>query len=158
MTLVTTPSRSLVPFFLLIGFVCGFFLATALNKETAVLIARFVLALSIVTGALCGKQIEAALHARDLDNWEEIRTRHKWRFITIRYALLRGIVLFALFIFPLLLTVRFSSLVFIASAAGFALLALALAYFGGQEWTTCEREYAIRLLKKTGEQLRTVQN
>ncbi len=67
-------------------------------------------------------------------------------------------VLFTLFVLPLVSTVRFSGIVFMSLALSAFLITALLIVFGLGEWRNCERDYTIRLLKIAGEQARIAQN
>ena len=149
---------SLIPIQILLGIMIGFMIAIALGNEYSIFVLRGFIVVSIILMAKYGKRIELTLHEINLNNWNHLRSLNKWNFVITRYALLRAIVLFAIFVVPILLKVRVSLLVFIASASMFILLGAILSYFGSNEWNDCEREYAIQQLRVKGEQLRAVQN
>ncbi len=150
--------RSLSPFYLFFGLACGVLLGTFLGHEASVIISKIVFFLSIIVIAVFGKQIDAALHNFDLQDWHILRNRSKWYFVLTRFILLRGIVLFTLLALPMVSTVRFSITIFIALALSFVVIAVILAFFGLGEWNNCEEDYTIRLLKNAGEQARIAQN
>jgi hypothetical protein len=150
--------RSLSPFYLFFGLACGVLLGTFLGHEASVTISKIVFFLSIIVIAIFGKQIDAALHNFDLQDWHILRNRSKWYFVLTRFILLRGIVLFTLFALPMVSGVTFSTTVFIALAISFIVIVAIVTYFGLDEWKNCEQDYTIRLLKNAGEQARIVQN
>jgi len=150
--------KSLYPFYLLFGIVCGFLLGTSLDEEISSLLTKLITAVSLVILLLFGKQIELALHTEDIHHWPELQTKGKWYFVITRYILFRGIILFTLFILPAFSTVQYSIAILVASLLGLFLLATILAYFGVGEWTNSEQEYTIFLLKNAGEQTRIAQN
>jgi hypothetical protein len=149
---------SLISIILLMGIVVGFSIATVLGYKYSLLMLRWIIVVSAITLAKYGKRIEAALHEMYFNNWEHLRSLNKWNFIIIRYALIRALVLYSIFVLPMVLKGRASPLVLMVSTTAFLLLCAVLSYFGVNEWKDCEREYTIRQLKVTGEQLRAVQN
>jgi hypothetical protein len=149
---------SLRPILILLGIVFGFIIATTLGNEYSLLVLRWSIVVSAITMAKYGMRIESALHEMCVSNWNHLRSLNKWNFVIIRYALIRALVLFSIFVLPIVLKGRVSLLVLMVSTSAFLLLCVILSYFGLNEWKDCEREYAIRQLKVKGEQLRAVQN
>jgi len=155
---MNTKIKSLSPFYLIFGIVCGFLLGTSLDKNISDVIAKLIILLSLGILVVFGKKIELAFHNEDIQHWSILRTKSKWYFIVTRYVFFRGIILFTLFILPGLLTVKYSNIILIASISGFLLIAIFLTYFGFEEWKNSEQEYTINLLKNAGEQVRIAQN
>jgi len=150
--------KSLSPFYLFFGLVCGLLLGLSLGHETSVVVTKIVFFLSIAVIALFGRQIDEALHNSDVRDWHFLRAQSRWYFVLTRYILLRGIALFTLFVLPMIATVRFSKAVVLAVVLTIALIMVILTFFGLSDWRRCEQEYTIRLLKNAGEQARIAQN
>lgn len=149
---------SIAPLLLFLGFVIGFLLATVIPKEVSFIGAKLIVLVSIIGISFFGKSIDTILHNHSMEYWTTFSSKGKWYFIATRYIVLRGIVLFLLFVFPLLVSVRLSVIVLFAAVCGYIFFAVFLSYFGIEEWKRCEHENVIRSLKETGERLRAVQN
>ena len=146
--------KSLSLFNFLFGLVLGILLGGSLSHETFVIISKVVFFLSILVIAVFGRQIRIILHSNYLKSWEVLRNRSKWYFVVTRYIVLRGSVLFILFVLPLVLSSTLSRTVVVASIISFVLIAAVQIYFGLEEWTNCEQEYSIQLIRKIGERVR----
>ena len=153
-----TNTKSLSYFYVSFGFACGFLLCATLTKEVATVASRLLLALMVLALIVFGRKLEATVHDIHVQNWSLIRARGKWHFIITRYILMRALVLFTLFIAPLLKEVNVSSVILSMAMGMVVLLASILGYFGLDEWNNCERDFAIQLLKNAGEQVRIAQN
>jgi hypothetical protein len=149
---------TLISILLLLGIVLGLMIAVALGNDYSLLVLRWFIFVSIISMATYGKRIELTLHEMHLRNWNRLRSLNKWNFALTRYALIRAIVIFVIFVLPILLKVRVSLLVFVVSTSAFLLLCVILSYFGLNEWKDCEREFAIQQLRMNGEHIRGVQN
>ena len=114
--------------------------------------------IAIICLALFGKQLDSALLGLDIQNWSSLRSRGKWYFVATRYVLLRGFVLFMVFVLPSFAGVTFSNTILLATSVGYLVLAIVLAYFGLEQWRASEQEYAIRLLRNASEHVRLAQH
>jgi hypothetical protein len=144
--------------FLLFGIFCGFLLGSALAPETGVWVRRGLSAGAIFFVALFWRRIESRSHALHVEQWENLRNMGKWNFILSRYVLIRGIVLFVIFVGPAVSELSFSVPFIVVLALGGTLLVPLLLYLGHQEWNDCEREMEIRSLRKTAEFISSKQN
>ena len=146
--------KSLSLFSFLFGLVLGILLGGSLSHETFAIVSKVVFFLSILVIAVFGRQIRVILHSNYLKSWEVLRNRSKWYFVVTRYIVLRGSVLFILFVLPMVLSATLSCTVVVASILSFVLIAAVQIYFGLEEWTNCEQEYSIQLIRKIGERVR----
>jgi hypothetical protein len=119
---------------------------------------RVFFIISTLVIAVFGRQIRILLHDNYLNSWEFLRNRSKWYFVVTRFVVLRGSVLFILFVLPLVLSAPYSGTVVVVTILSFVLIAAVQIYFGLEEWNICEQDYAILLLKNASEQLRIIQN
>ena len=149
---------SLTSFYLFVGFIGGFLFAAHTPIIVSTIAARILAFIAIIGLVLFGKQLDSALLELDIQNWSSLRNRGKWYFVATRYVLIRGFVLSMVFVLPSFAEVTFSNTILLATSAGYLVLAIVLTYFGLVQRRASEQEYAIRLLRKAGEQVRLAQN
>lgn len=140
--------------YFLFGVLCGLILGTSLEREWPAVFTKLVFLSSVLILAISWRRLEADAHKRHVESWLQLRSKGKWFFIITRYVLLRGSVLLIVFIGPIYSTIastRSATVVFIFLAV---LLAFILSYLGHEEWTRCEQELEIDILKRAAEQSR----
>ena len=137
--------------YLLFGMLCGFLIGTTLGQEWAIIVRRMLFVGAIMFIAFFWRRIESKAHNQHLAEWDEIEARGKWRFILMRYVVLRGIVLVVILIGPALSTLRFSITAVSILVFATSLLIAILLFLGHEEWYDCDQEMRILALRQTGE-------
>lgn len=140
--------------YFLFGAVCGFLLGSSLERESSVIVGKIIFATAVLLIAFFWRRVEATAHTRHVEAWHLLRLRGKWYFIITRYLLLRGSVLFVVLIGPMYMTLGLSTFHFDYLALVLMLFAFITLYLGQEEWSNCEREYEILIIRQAAEQER----
>lgn len=140
--------------YVLIGFIAGFGFGVITERLSALTFERLAFFFGIVVLIALWQWFEHASHRRNLEKWEKIRLRGKWYFIATRYLLTRAIIVLVLMLVPLWSVLKFSGYSLLALALSYLIGILSLTFLGYQEWSTCEQEFEILLLRKTAEGFR----
>ncbi len=93
-------------------------------------------------------------HKRRMSNWNNIRSSGKTRFILYDYVLVRGGIVFVLFILFLSLKVSIGLLIVCSILPLFGVIAFA----GNEEWKQCEEQYTIATLRSVANKFKVLQN
>lgn len=155
---MTFKPKSLSVFYFFAGLLVGFFIGVSINREWATVVARLIGAGAIVGIALFWRRIEAYSHKRYLETWAARRLGGKWLFILTQYILIRGSLIFAAFIGPMLsrsvITKQTMMIVFVSLIPFVALMT----YLGHESWRECEADYEVQVLRDAAERSRAVSN
>jgi len=141
-------------FYFLFGALCGFLLGSSLKKESSVIVGKVLFAVAVLLIAFFWRRVEATAHTRHVEAWYLLRPRGKWYFIITRYLLLRGSVLLVVLIGPIYLTLGLSTFHFDYLVLVLMLFIFITLYLGHEEWSNCEREYEILVIRQAAEQER----
>jgi hypothetical protein len=140
--------------YVLIGFIAGFGFGVITERLSALTFERLGFFFGIVVLIALWQWFEHASHRRNLEKWENIRSRGKWYFIAMRYLLTRAIIVMVLMLLPLWSVLKFSGYVLLALVLTYLIAILSLTFLGYQEWSTCEQEFEILSLRKAAERFR----
>ena len=145
-------------FYFFLGVLFGFLIGSSVDQETSVVVKKYILALAIICIALFWRRFESKAHRHHLATWEHIQQRGKWYFIITRYLLLRGIILSAILIGPVISTLQFSAAILKILTVGLIPLIGLMFYYGFEEWNDCEQEVQIIKLKQVSELISSTNN
>lgn len=97
--------------------------------------------------------LEQTLHKKRMNNWAAIRNEGKWRFIGIRFVLVRGGIIF-------LLIVSFIPKVTpgILTLSVILPLFLVLLFAGNETWKGCESQFGIDSLRALSQKISVMKN
>lgn len=140
--------------YVLIGFVGGFGFGVITERTSELTFERLGIFFGVVVLLALWQWFEHASHRHNLEKWEDIRPRGKWRFIVTRFLLTRAIIALILMLLPFWSVLKFSGSSLVALVLTYLLAILALTYLGYQEWSTCEQEFEILSLRKRAEDFR----
>jgi hypothetical protein len=140
--------------YVLIGFIAGFGFGVVTERLSALTFERLAFFCGIVVLIALWQWLEHVSHRRNLEKWENIRSRGKWYFIATRYLLTRAIIVLVLMLVPLWSVLKLSGYSLLALALTYLIAILSLTFLGYQEWSTCEQEFEILILRKTARRYR----
>ncbi len=155
---MTFTPKSLSVSYFFAGLLVGFFIGVSINREWTTFVATLIGGGAILVITFFWRRIESYSHKRYLETWAVRRLQGKWLFILTQYILIRGSLIFAAFIGPMLsrsvITKQTLMIVFIFLIPFVALMT----YLGHESWTECEGDYEVQVLRDAAERARAVSN
>jgi hypothetical protein len=129
--------------YIILGVIVGYGIGvTSQSKGDTLLSLERLLILLIVTLTLgLWFWFESGGRERRLKKWDKIRTGGKWRFIVIRYMIIRGILVLAFLFVPAFFYAGASYPILLMLAISIVVVSLVMAYIGNQEWLETELAY-----------------
>lgn len=146
-------SRLLAYSYVMFGFLMGFVLGAATERESTLVFQRLALFIGAAILFALGQWFESASHRRYLAKWENIRSRGKWLFVLTHYILSRGMVVLVFTLAPFLSMVKLNNYSLLVLALTFVTAVSVMAFLGYQEWSNCEREFQILSLRKAAKEV-----
>ncbi len=140
--------------YLFIGLFIGFIVGSAPQGAAGFALHRLVIFVIAIVLILLYIWFENTSHVRHMSKWESHQRRGKTYFVISHYIIARAIPIVVILIAPLGSEVKFTGdailvLIFTAFVALAAFIALGL-----REWSGCQTDFSVRLLRREAERLR----
>jgi hypothetical protein len=127
-----------------VGLLYGFGLGALLDQASLVNTTTFSLLIAFLVLVPALGWLESYNHGRRVENWPKIQRQGKFMFVLTRYVLLRGGICAAI----LMYTLRDRIGTVPIHEVAILILMVAVGLIGFQEWTNCERAFALPLSRR----------
>ena len=134
----------------LLGFVCGMLP----QKEPGIPYSRIGYFFVTLVLIMLYNWFEGTSHKRHLSRWLDHHKKGKGYFILTHYVLGRAIPILFLFSIPLFLRVDFGVDAIKLLICISVLVFNTFIYFGRQEWSSCEEDFSIQMVREAAERIK----
>ncbi len=145
--------KSLVYAYFTVGVIFGFGLCMVMRQNAELTLSSYVKMLVFAILIPLIHWAEARTHRGHIIRWAEIRLLGKWNFVILRYILLRGIMVCAIFLGPNVSSMTARSIVVFA-----AVILVVIGVVGAEEWTECETQHQINQLRSAATSIKVLEN
>ena len=129
--------------YIILGVIVGYGIGVTSHSQGDALLSleRLLVPLTVIVALGLWFWFESGGRNRRLKKWDTIRTGGKWRFIVVRYIIIRGILILAFLFVPAFVYTGASEPILIMFTVSMVVVTIVMAYIGNQEWLVTELTY-----------------